>query len=81
MAKITVVKSVRRVIYHPEELPGWVEAHSHEVNKKKNTATVVVWGFEFKDKPIHEDPSDRGKPPYDYVIVKHPSGNWLKAYW
>jgi hypothetical protein len=71
----------KRIVRYPEDSPAWVWAEEVKINKKEKTAVVEVWGYEFEEKPIQHEPSDRFSPEVDYVVVKHPSGNWLKAYW
>ena len=61
--------------------PKWVEADS-VLEYENSKATVCAWGYQFVNEHVRfSGPTDGFEPKRKYVLVEHPSGNWLKIYW
>ena len=70
----------RMVICSSEERPKWVKADK-VVSHKDEIAVVQAWGYEYAPQKVNSTPSDRFEPATYYVIVEHPTGNWLRVWW
>jgi hypothetical protein len=64
---------------YTKDNPKWVQAENVFVDV--DLAIVEAWGYEFEPKKIQSKPSDRFELALDYVLVRHPSGNWLYVFW
>ncbi len=73
--------SPKAVVRYTENDPKWVQADYVKENRRKGNVVVEAWGYQFKSNEVKSQPADQIGAAKWYILVEHPTGNWLEVWW